>query len=283
MYCYDAMANFYAEKVKSALWILRYRYSNDLADLEKALPLLEKSVEHYAALTKLTENDYLYANSMQTKQRKIPMRGVDKTFIHWKEMLPVFTNELNHFKRSIDSLKSAVSGKSKAVQPFKNAAVKILSGQESYIVGKHANVFTDSAAKVNEVTEQLTGLKGIKLPKAQQIISGTTLKFSNAVPVKVLVGFFNKKAPGYLAAPELETDASANNYGQSEIKISNALVLDGYPPLNVHAYSFEAGTNTLTLGKGACMILGFIDDRQKMRIYNAGLDGKGKDIDWLFE
>jgi hypothetical protein len=27
---------------------------------------------------------------MQTKQRKIPMRGVDATFIHWKEMLPFF-------------------------------------------------------------------------------------------------------------------------------------------------------------------------------------------------
>jgi hypothetical protein len=283
MYCYDAMANFYAEKVKSALWVLRYKYSNDVADLEKALPFLEKSVAHYADLVKLTQNDYLYANSMQTKQRKIPMRGVDKTFIHWKEMLPVFTKELNHFKRSIDSLKSAGSGKANVLMPFKNASVKLLSGNESYEISKNAQVFTDSVAKIKDITEQLVGLKGLKLNKAQQIKSGTTLKFSNTVPVKVLVGFFNKKGPGYLAAPELETDASANNYGQSEIKISNALVLDGYPPINVHAYSFEPGTNTLTLGKGACMILGFINENQEMRIYNAGLDGKGKDIDWLFE
>lgn len=61
------------------------------------------------------------------------------------------------------------------------------------------------------------------------------------------------------------------------------MVLDGYPPVNVHAYSFPAGTNTLTLGKGAAMVLGFISEGQEMRIYNAGLDGKGKDIDWLFE
>ncbi|TCC99390.1 alpha-d-galacturonidase [Pedobacter hiemivivus] len=283
MHCYDAMANFYAEKVKSALWVLRFKYSNDVADLEKALPFLEKSVAHYADLVKLTQNDYLYANSMQTKQRKIPMRGVDKTFIHWKEMLPVFTKELNHFKRSIDSLKSAGSGKANVLMPFKNASVKLLSGNESYVISKDALVFTDSVAKIKDITEQLVGLKGLKLNKAQQIKSGTTLKFSNTVPVKVLIGFFNKKGPGYLAAPELETDASANNYGQSEIKISNALVLDGYPPINVHAYSFEPGTNTLTLGKGACMVLGFINENQEMRIYNAGLDGKGKDIDWLFE
>jgi hypothetical protein len=51
----------------------------------------------------------------------------------------------------------------------------------------------------------------------------------------------------------------------------------------VHAYSFKAGTHTLNLAKGACLVLGFIDDQQVMRIYNAGLDGKGKDIDWLFE
>ncbi|WP_316809930.1 hypothetical protein [Pedobacter heparinus] len=283
MYCYDAMANFYAEKVKSALWVLRYKYSNEINDLEKALPLLQKSVDHYARLVKLTENDYLYANSMQTKQRKIPMRGVDKTFIHWKEMLPVFTKELDHFKRSIDSLKSAGTGKASEPERFKNATVKVLSGNETYLIAKDALVFTDSVAHIKDVAEQLIGLKGLKLAKAQQIKSGTTLKFSNTAPVKVLVGFFNQKDPAYLKAPELETDASANNYGQSEIKISNALVLAGYPPLNVHAYSFGAGTNTLTLGKGACMVLGFISDAQEMRIYNAGLDGKGKDIDWLFE
>jgi hypothetical protein len=44
MYCYDAMANFYAEKVKASLWVLRFKYSNDVADLEKALPLLKKAL-----------------------------------------------------------------------------------------------------------------------------------------------------------------------------------------------------------------------------------------------
>ncbi|WP_316818114.1 alpha-glucuronidase family glycosyl hydrolase [Pedobacter nyackensis] len=283
MHCYDAMANFYAEKVKSALWVLRYKYSNDITDLEKALPLLEKSVAHYAELVKLTQNDYLYANSMQTKQRKIPMRGVDKTFIHWKEMLPVFTRELNHFKRSIDSLKVVSSGKINALKPYTNAEVKVLSANGTYIVDKGIGIFTDSTAVIKEVTEKLKGLKGVKLNKEQQIRSGTTLEFSNKAPVKVLVGYFNVKGPQYLKAPELETDASANNYGQSEIKILNALVLDGYPPVNIHAYSFPAGTNILTLGKGACMILGFINEKEEMRIFNAGLDGNGKDIDWLFE
>ena len=283
MYCYDEMANFYAEKVKSALWILRYKYSNNVADLEQALPFLQKSVDHYAKLVKLTESSYLYANSMQTKQRKIPMRGVDKTFIHWKEMLPVFTKELNHFKKSIDSLKSLSGAAVAKVMPYKAAEVNVLNESANYIINKNVEVFTDTTVQIKEVAEQLIGLKGIKIPKEKQVKTGTEIKFSTKAPVKLLVGFFNQKNPKYLAPPQLETDASANNYGQSEIKISNALVLNGFPPANVHAYSFLAGTHTLNLGKGECLILGFIDDKQELRIFNAGLDGRGKDIDWLFE
>jgi hypothetical protein len=283
IYCYDAMANFYAEKVKAALWILRYKYSNQVSDLEQALPFLQKSVDHYAALVKLTDYNYLYANSMQTKQRKIPMRGVDKTFIHWKEMLPVFTKELHHFKTSIDSLKSVKQGVVATIISYKAADVKVLNETETYDIVKDAVLFADTAVKIKEVTAQLLGLKGIKFSKEKQIKTGTEIKFSTKSPVKLLIGFFNQKDPQYLAPPQLETDASANNYGQSEIKISNALVPYGFPPVNVHAYSFPAGTHTLNLGKGACLVLGFIDDKQELRIFNAGLDGRGKDIDWLFE
>jgi len=283
IYCYDEMANFYAEKVKAALWILRYKNSNQVADLEQALPFLQKSVDHYARLVKLTEHSYLYANSMQTKQRKIPMRGIDKTFIHWKEMLPVFTKELNHFKRSIDSLKSIKQGTVTAIVPYTAADVKVLNETESYVIAKDAPLFSDTVVKIKEVAAQLVGLKGIKLAKEKQIKMGTEIKFSTKAPIKLLIGFFNQKDPQYLAPPQLETDASANNYGQSEIKISNALVPYGFPPVNVHAYSFPAGTHTLNLGKGACLVLGFIDDKQELRIFNAGLDGRGKDIDWLFE
>ncbi|MEJ5963103.1 alpha-d-galacturonidase [Pedobacter immunditicola] len=283
MYCYDAMANSYAEKVKAALWILRYKYSNDIADLDKAVPFLQNSLDHYAKLVKLTENDYLYANSMQTKQRKIPMRGVDKTFIHWKEMLPVFTKELAHFKRSIDSLKAAGSTKAAVIKPFKNVEVTMLSPYDGYYnLQKGISVFKDTVSQVKDITDQLVGLKGIKFTKNAQVKEGTTLRFKNKQPVKLLIGFFNQQNPGYLAAPVLEIDASANNYGQAETKILNAIMVNDVP-VNVHAYSFDAGTHTLNLGKGACMLLGFIDDKQEMRIYNAGLDGRGRDIDWLFE
>ncbi len=283
MYCYNAMANAYAEKVRAALHILRFKYSNQVSDLEAALPFLERSLTHYTELVKLTENDYLYANSMQTKQRKIPMRGVDQTFITWKEMLPVYTAELNHFKKGIDSLKNSRPGVTNQVIPFKNAEIELNLGTAQYQLDKSTKVFTDTIVKVKEITEKLIGLKGISFAKSTQINVGTEIKFTAKKPVKLLIGYFNEKNPKYLSAPQLETDASANNYGQSEIKISNAIIVEGFPPVNVHAFSFPAGTHTLNLGKGQCLVLGFIDDKEELRIFNAGLDGRGRDIDWLFE
>ncbi len=283
MYCYNAMANAYAEKVKAALYILRFKYSNQVTDLEQALPFLEKSLIHYKELVKLTEKNYLYANSMQTKQRKIPMRGVDKTFITWKEMLPVFTAEFNHFKKSIDSLKHIKPGYIAKAVAFKNADVDVLSGQPNYEINSTSMVFSDTTSKIMAVAEKLMGLKGLKFSKAYQLGTGTEIKFITKKPVKLLIGYFNEKNPKYLAAPQLETDASANNYGQSEIKISNALIVNGYPPVNVHTFTFSVGTHTLNLGKGICLVLGFIDDKEEIRIFNAGLDGRGRDIDWLFE
>ncbi len=284
MYCYQAMAKFYSEKAKAAVTVLRYKYSENVNDLEKAVPYLENSVKHFKDLVSLTKDTYLYANSMQTAQRKIPMRGVDATFINWYEMLPVFEKELNNLKTSIDSLKSnKIAGNNKKV-PFKNAQVRILSPANGfYSIAPGQQIFSDTTLVVKDAAVELQGLKGVRLSRANQLVKGTSLKFSTSRPVKLLVGYFNKSENGFAKAPELETDASANDYGQGEIKISNAFLSDGLPPVNVHSYYFKAGTHTLNLPKGALLILGFIDGDQEIKIYNAGLGAYGKEIDWLFE
>ncbi|MET3125684.1 hypothetical protein ABID42_000786 [Arcicella rosea] len=283
-YCYDAMANFYAEKVRASLSILRYKYSNDVKDLEKALPLLQSSVNHFSDLVKYTKNAYLYANSMQTKQRKIPMRGVDATFIHWEEMLPVYQKELARFKFSIDSLKSQKNVIVKQATLFESVDVKVSAGVEGFYQNeKGQQVFTDTLSAISDLAIQLKQLKGLKFNREKQQSVGTSLTFTTTEPVKLLVGFFNDKNRKFLQAPELETDASANDYGQSEIKISNAVLIAGFPAVNIHAYSFKAGTHTLNLGKGACLVVGFMKGNQEIPISDAGLAGNKKNIDWLFE
>ncbi|HEX2629444.1 MAG TPA: hypothetical protein VHM26_10535, partial [Chitinophagaceae bacterium] len=148
MYCYKAMAYHYAYKAEAALHILRYKYSNDIADLEKALPLLQQSVKEYRALVKLTEGTYLYANSMQTAQRRIPIRGVDGTFKTWKEVLVPFEAELNHFTHAIDSLRSRKGNSfagSVALQP---ATVVVNGSVPVYKIDSASVIFTDSNATV---------------------------------------------------------------------------------------------------------------------------------------
>ncbi|WP_338875333.1 hypothetical protein WBJ53_06895 [Spirosoma sp. SC4-14] len=284
IYCQNALANFYAQKARAALAVLRYKYSSDVRDLEKAVPLLESSVKHFTDLTNLTKDTYLYANSMQTQQRKIPMRGVDGTYKTWGEMLPVYQKELTRFKHVLDSLKSAPAAVAKQPVPLKPATVTWQSPQvERYSLEKGQAVFADTLATISELAPELRLLKGLKLAKTTLQSERTSLTFTTTQPVKLLVGFFNEKKPNYLPAPELETDASANDYGQSEIKISNAILVNGLPPVNVHTYSFKSGHHTLNLGKGACLLLGFMDGNQEIPAFDAGLAGNKKNIDWLFE
>ncbi|MFN8349622.1 MAG: hypothetical protein U0X91_31775, partial [Spirosomataceae bacterium] len=199
VYCQEAMANFYAEKARAALAVLRFKYSNDVRDLEKALPHLEKSVSHYTKLVDLTKDTYLYANSMQTQQRKIPMRGVNGTYKTWEEMLPVFEKELNTFKRKIDSLKTNTGKETKQLIVLQPATVTMQNPQVStYSVEKGQQVFADTSAVISGVAPELKALKGLQLAKAQLQSARTSVTFTAQEPVKLLIGFFNEKNPKYL-------------------------------------------------------------------------------------
>ncbi len=256
---YHAMAWCYSQKAEAALKTLRYKYTNDIKDLEGAAISLDESVQSYSRLTKITDPTYLYANSMQTQQRKIPMRGVNGTFKHWKEMLPVFETELKTFKHKIDSIKANAVVTFKEVTPIKNVAIQINNTTVALDNGSH--LFADSSVSIINYAAELKGLKALQLSFKQMQEQGTIINFTSDKPVKVLVGYFKTQRAAfttdtiYLKAPELETNASADDYGQAEIKISNAVVIDGMPPVNVHAYSFKAGANTLKLEKGVCLIL----------------------------
>jgi hypothetical protein len=289
MYCYKAMAHHFSNKVNAAVQLLKYKYSNNVADLELAVPMLQKSVNDYKELARLTSGSYLYANSMQTQQRKIPMRGVNGTFKHWNEMVPVFEAELKTFQSKIDSLKNTSSSTVKERKPFQqvNATVNLTP----VVLNEGALIFSDTTIRIKQLAPELKGLKAIQFSFQQQLSQPTEINFYTDKPVKILVGYFKTQRAAFTTdtvfakAPELETNASADDYGQAEIKISNAIALDGLPPVNIHTYSFKAGTHTLKLPKGVCLVLGFVDGSQIIPVYDAMLmsDAKNKNIDWLFE
>ena len=292
MYCYNAMANSYAAKIKAAVSIIRYKYTDDIADLEKAVPDMERSLNYYRELVKLTKDSYLYANSMQTRQRKIPVPGTDGAMKTWAELLPVYEKELANFKKNIDSLKSPDAKAKKAKQQaLTNAQVSITLGAAgSYTIAENAHPFADTAATISGFAKELQGLKAVQLNRAQQIKQSTAITFNSAQPVKVLVGYFNKGGfinPDtwhYALAPQLEIDASANEFGQADVKLSNGILIPGQPSVNIHTYSFKAGTNMLTLPKGIALVLGFVPESEPIPVYDAGLSTTGniKDLRWLF-
>ena len=257
--------------------------------MKKALPIFEKSLNSYKTLVNLTKGTYLYANSMQTQQRKIPMRGVDGTYKHWKEMLPVFETELNTFRNKIDSLKKSTGAAGKKKIALLTADV--ILNEKTFITDANTSPFTDTSLLIKNIAQELKGLKGLQLSFKQQQQKGTDINFTSDKPVKLLVGYFKTQRAAFttdtifLKEPELETNASADDYGQAEIKISNAIAIEGMPSVNIHTYNFKAGKHQLNLGKGVCLVLGFVDGQQSIPVYDAMLlsDPKNKNIDWLFE
>jgi len=289
MLCYQAMANHFSHKVQAAVQLLQFKYSKQVPDLEKAVPLLQQSVKNYAQLARLTKGSYLYANSMQTQQRKIPMRGVNGTYKHWTEMLPVFENELAVFQRKIDSLKNQKDVMIHARLPL--PAVNVQTAVADKTLQPGISLFADTTVIIRQLAPELNGLSLQPQSFKRQLAAATEWTFTADKPVKILVGYFKTQRAAfttdttYAKAPELETNASADDYGQAEIKISNAMAIDGLPAVQVHAYTFTAGTHTLKLPKGLCIILGAIDAKSHVPVYDAGLmsDKRQQNIDWLFE
>lgn len=286
MYIYNALANNYAEKASAALDVLRFKYSADIEDLEKGYIHLQESLKWFDKLVALTRNSYLYANSMQTQQRKIPIGGNDGKNKTWEELLPFYQQELKNFRKHIDSLKSPVKSATVHKLVLENASISLRSASNTYYsIETGKEVFTDTATYIKDYAEELKQLRGLKLSKSEQVKQGTEVSFTATKPVKVLVGYFNSPDPQFLQEPQLETDASANDYGQAEIQIRNALIISGMPPVNIHTFSFDAGSHTLVLPRGACLILGFVNKNQPIPVRDAGLVSGGvkKELDWLFE
>ncbi|UCG59328.1 MAG: hypothetical protein JSU70_07415 [Phycisphaerales bacterium] len=107
MLCIRAMSEHYAAKAQAAMSVLRYRFSQDVKDLQKAFDFLTESVEQYRVLAHLTKDSYSYANSLQTGARKIPFGGSGGAFKHWTECLPAYERELSDFRRDLEKLMTA--------------------------------------------------------------------------------------------------------------------------------------------------------------------------------
>lgn len=284
MHSYREFAYAFNLKVYAAKLVLDYQYGKDINSLDSAVVLMQQSLMHYRTLVELTNDHYLYANSMQTAQRRIPIGGDDGKNKTWRELLVHYEKELENFQANIAILKSNLNGKAVEktveIKPWKPANVKLLASYKTVMLNNGASLFDNVEGKVEAIAPELKELKAFCFNGNQQRQDGTTITFETSSPVKLLVAYFKDDQKRYAKAPKLEIDASANDYGQAEPILTNAIHISGMPLANVHAYSFEAGQHTLMLPKGYLQVLGFTTDSTQAR--NAGLAGNEETMDWLF-
>ncbi|MBM6991688.1 MAG: hypothetical protein I3J02_00225 [Prevotella sp.] len=282
MHCYREFAYAFGWKVKAAQHILNYKWGKDINELEAAVPLLEQSLDHYRRLVDLTRDTYLYANSMQTAQRRIPIGGDGGHNKHWAELLPHYEQELANLKKNIALLKSKghpVADEA-TIRPLHPARVTLGNGLRTVKLAKGVRLFSDMDSVVTAYAPELEGMQACVLSSRQQRSEGTSIEIATDKPVQLLVGYFRDDQKKYAQGPKLEVDASANDYGQAEPVLTSAIRIDGMPQVNVHAYHFAAGRHTLLLPKGFLLVLGSTADA--ITPHEVGLSGTDKAIDWLF-
>ena len=278
--CYRLFAQSFYYKVLAAQQVLNYKWSKDINWLDRAVPLLEMSVAAWQQLAQITDLTYLYANSMQTAQRRIPVGGDDGKMKTWSELAVVYQDELDALKTNIEKLKHPVAQTDVSISPLKLADVKY-SGT-TVTLKKGAVLFENRPdTPVDSLAPELVGLQALVLNRDTTRIVGTTIEFECEKPVKVLVGLFKDDDPKWAKAPKLEIDATGNEYGQAEPILTNAISIIQMPKVNIHTYSLSAGRHTLRLPKGILIVGGFTSDNIKPR--DCGLNGPSSEVDWLFQ
>lgn len=279
MHCYRAFADAFAWKVRAAQRVLNYQWGKDISELDAAVPLLERSLQHYRRLVELTKDTYLYANSMQTAQRRIPIGGDGGKMKTWIELLPKYEEELANLKLHIAQLKEGNVAQ-RQPSPLRVAKISTDDAVKTVLLEKGARLFSDLDSAVVELAPELAGQRAYVFNSRAQRDGGTVLRFTTTKAVSLLVGYFRDDQKKYAKAPKLEIDATANDYNQAEPQLTAAIQLAGMPQVNVHKYDFAAGTHTLSLPKGMLLVLGCTNDAVVAR--NVGLSGSDDAMDWLF-
>ena len=254
-----AMSQNYVAKTDAAMAVLRYEYSKDLADMARAEKLLAESLDHFRTLAALTKDTYTAANSMQTAQRRVPFPGGKDgkaANYHWTQLLPLYEQELADFRAQLAALRDPASAKGRTHAPLAPAKWRVLTpGLSTYTVQVGNTAFPDSPAVFTAVAPELEALQGVSIQRNNK----HPVIIECDEPVRVLIGYFNATGPEWRQPPTLETDASAGERGGAEPFIVEAAKLEGFPSINVHAFTYPAGRHTLEVrNTGAYLILGVV-------------------------
>lgn len=281
MRCIQAEMQYYAAKTRAAALVLRYGYSKDVHDLDKALPLLEESVAYFRKLVDLTNNTYRAGPSVDSVSRRIPFLGGPGRYTHWRDCLPAYEKEVAVFKRNLHVLETsgAESASAHTFQAFPGVQAKLTgSTGQLFQVEPGAKLFVDKNATAERVAPELKGLTGIRISWEQAQKEGVRLQFDLPEPAQILVGFYRSSKKDRSAAPPVD---------EWNPVLHNAVTSAKTPAFTVYAYALPVGENDLDFGRGAYVVFGFIKkdvQLQPRMVFFSGPDRtRHPDLDWLFE
>ena len=284
----------YAKKVEAAVKVLTYKYTmdeelkGDVSILEAAREDLKESLELYRKLAELTDKTYLYANSMQTPQRKIPFPN-GETYGHWMQCLPEYEKEYAAFDKHVEEMKTGIFPKEEEpdenIEPLKSAEFTLLCKNcETFRMEKGASVFTDYTSPIQTLAPEINGLTGIRFGLGEAIEAGVKVKVELKEDSLILVGYMNAKGVEWLQVPDLETNTHADDRGGLAVVYGSAVYAEGCPLMNVHAFRYEKGIHEIYMGTGGYTIVGIVPKNAPIKVRNAGLSDNSLDkLDWLYE
>jgi hypothetical protein len=274
----EAMMRHYDAKTRAAALVLRYGWSRDVADLKRALPLLEESVAEFRNLTALTDKTYREACSVHSGSRRIPMLGAPGKYTHWRDTLPLYEQELAVFRKRLEQ--GIVSGAAHTESaPAWPALVPKVSGAQTFRPAAGERLFTeDNSPTMRNVAPELKNLTGIRISAADAHDKGVRLVFDLPEPGYVLVGFFRHAGRNAAATPPKD---------EWEPILFNGITAANHPAFTVYSHAVPAGRSDLDFGRGAYVVLGFAprSTTLKPRVAFAPEAGEAgrPDLDWLFE
>ena len=282
VYCIQAMAQNYSAKARAAELVLRYNYSHKISDMQAAETFLAESFTNYVKLSALASPAYRFANGMQTSQRKIPfpggIRGGGGANYLWLQLVPLYQKELIDFQAHVAELEEGTAATSVPnLKPWSSASFKLIStNAETYRVEVGAHVFADRDFAIQTLSPELNGLTGIRFSQnaAKKGHLGS-IEFEAAEPVQVLVGYFNSSDRTWLPVPQLENNANADERGGVDTVIQNAATISGCPNVDVHAFRYDAGRQTLEFpDRGSFVILGVVPQSETLEKRDAHLGAR---------
>ena len=279
-------------KVRAALKVLEYKYTcdsrcaGDAELLKDALVHLKESLALYRRLTALNDPGYLFANSMQTRQRKIPFPD-GGIYGHWRACLPEYEKEAAAFEKNVERICAGILPEPPSpgdAERLPEAPYTLLSGGETFAFTPGESLFTDRDSPIELCASELDGLKGVRMGMGEAIVTGVRLKLRLARRSRILIGYVDDRGVEWLAPPSLETDTHADDRGGYAPVLIHAAKAKGIKSLNVHAFLYDAGDAELDFGTGAFVLVGVIPDSVPLTPRDAGLDAESlTTLDWLYE